>query len=411
MNFYKKIFLITLSIIYIFSPFSIADDYFIENEYDNLDFSEVSTITSGEPITNSKHIVAIDRKTLSILYEKAPFEKFPMASTTKIMTCIIVLERSDLSKIITVSKEAATVNGSTLGLKENMEISINDLLYGLMLRSGNDCAVALAEEISGDVESFANLMNEKANILGLKNTNFVTPHGLDNENHYTTAYDLAILTDYALKNEKFKSIVSCKNYTFVFDGYSRTINNTNELLGNLNGVYGVKTGFTFNAGRCLVSACKRDNLDIIVVVLGADTKKIRTKDSYNIINYIFNNFQYINVANTINESFSDFYSYFKNYIFLEKTVDTPKIILENLDNYDFPLITNGTINLHTKIYTIKNFSYKYSSGTQIGTLYLYNNNDLICTSKIILDNNLRKNSWKFYFKKSFWIINKTFSYI
>ena len=121
-------------------------------------------------------------------------------------------------------------------------------------------------------------MNQKAQQLNLKHTHFVTPHGLDDENHYTTAYELAILTDYALKNEKFKEIVSTKTTTISINGYSRTISNTNELLGNLAGVYGVKTGFTFNAGRCLVSSCRQNDMDIIVVVLGADTKNQRTRE-------------------------------------------------------------------------------------------------------------------------------------
>lgn len=357
-----------------------------------------------EPITNSKHIVVIDRKTLSILYEKSAYEKTPMASTTKIMTCILALENSNLSNIVTVSKKSASIHGSTLGLKENMKISMQDLLYGLMLRSGNDCAIAIAEEISGSVENFANLMNQKAKELNLQNTHFVTPHGLDDEKHFTTAYELAILTDYALKNNMFRTIVSCKNYTFNFDGYSKTITNTNELLGNLSGVYGVKTGFTFEAGRCLVSSCKRNDLDIIVVVLGADTKKIRTQDSYNLINYIFNAFQYINVSKTINESFSGFSNYINDFIFLEKTKDTPKFKLETLNNYEFPLKTNGEIKFSTKIYTNKNFSYKSSAGDEIGKLYLYNNGNLLCKVKIFLDNNLKRNSFIFYLKYFFKLI-------
>lgn len=401
MKIWKKILLIIFLIIYIISPICIADDFSYNDEYETLNISEVNTTSSEEPIVNSKHAIVIERKTLSVLYEKSGFEQTPMASTTKIMTCILALEKCDLSKIVTVSKEASSVHGSTLGLKENMQISINDLLYGLMLRSGNDCAIAIAEEISGSLENFAILMNNKAEELNLKNTHFVTPHGLDDPNHFTTAYDLAILTDYALKNETFKNIVSCKSYSFNFNGYPKTINNTNELLGNLSGVYGVKTGFTFDAGRCLVSACKRNDLDIIVVVLGADTKKIRTQDSYNLINYTNSNFQYVNVSKTIEENFSNFQSYIQDSIVLEKTTDIPQFKLEVLDNYDFPLKTNGQVKLNTKIYTIKNFSYNFTSGEQVGTLYLYNNNDLICESKILLANELKRNSWMFYFKNFF----------
>ncbi len=396
-----KKFLALLLILFIFPSISFADDYSYNDDIEELEFFKVSNSSTEEPITNSKHIAVIDRKTLSILYEKSANEKTPMASTTKIMTCILALENSNLSKIVTISKNAASIHGSRLGLKEKMQISMQDLLYGLMLRSGNDCAIAIAEEISGSVENFANLMNKKAKELKLENTNFVTPHGLDDSNHYTTAYELALLTNYALKNETFKSIVACKNYSFTFDGYSKTINNTNELLGNVSGVYGVKTGFTFDAGRCLVSACKRNDLDIIVVVLGANTKKIRTQDSYNLINYIFNNFQYVNVSKSINESFSNLSNYINDSIFLEKTTDIPKFKLETLNNYEFPLKTNGEIKFSTKIYTNKNYSYKLSAGDEVGKLHLYNNGILLCEAKIFLDNNLSRNSFIFYLKEIF----------
>ena len=283
----KKIIICFFILIIFINTYSFADDIGDSEEIEEPLSFEVSSSSTSEPVTYSKNIIVIDRKTLLPLYEKNAYDKVAMASTTKIMTCIIALEHCSLDETITVSKNAATVHGSTLGLHSNTQISMNDLLYGLMLRSGNDCAISVAEHISGSVENFSKLMNEKAQNLNLKNTNFVTPHGLDDPNHYTTAFDLAILTNYALNNQKFKDIVSTKNYTITLNGISTNITNTNELLGNVSGVYGVKTGFTFEAGRCLVSSCKRDNLDIIIVVLGADTKKIRTSDSSKLINYIF----------------------------------------------------------------------------------------------------------------------------
>lgn len=347
--------------------------------------------------TNSKNIIVLDRKTLSILYEKSPFQKVPMASTTKIMTCIIAIEKSKLDDIITVSKNASKVQGSTLGLKENMKISMNDLLYGLMLKSGNDCAIAIAEYLSESVESFADLMNKKAKELNLLNTHFVSPHGLDDQNHYTSAYDLAILTNYALNNEIFKKIVSTKTHTIYLNNSPKEISNTNELLGNLTGVYGVKTGFTFGAGRCLVSACKREALDIIVVVLGADTKKIRTQDSFNLINYIFKNYKYINLENTIKTEFNNYLKYLNNFIILEKTKTIPKLKLKKLKNYDFPLNINITNNFQSKLYLINKFSSDISKDSKVGTMQLYCNNKLLYSIDIILDNNLIKNSWNYYF--------------
>lgn len=393
-----KIFIIILFTILTLTTTCYAD---IElDDFQEYSFSEVSTKSVSEPITESSNIIVIDRKTLSVLYEKNGYHKVAMASTTKIMTCIIALEKCTLKDIVKISNQAASIHGSTLGLKTNMEISVNDLLYGLMLRSGNDCAIALAEHIAGTVENFSILMNEKAFELGLFNTHFVTPHGLDNPNHYTTAHDLALLTDYALKNPSFKQIVSNKSYTINFNGLPKTLSNTNELLGNLNGVYGVKTGFTFDAGRCLVSACKRNNFDIIVVVLGANTKTIRTRDSTNLINYIFNNYEYINLKPTIQEAFTTFNTYSqKNNIFsLQKTSTSPILELENLDNYEYPIHKNS-LKLSTRIFIQNHFSSKTSINSNIGTLYLYNNEDLISKSNIILKNSLIRNSWKYYFKK------------
>lgn len=270
----KKL-LITFSIlILILSTTCLADDILPENDTDTfLETSTDSVDALKEPTTNSKYNIAIDRKSLTILYEKNAYKEVPMASTTKIMTAILVLENCDLSETVEFSKEAANVRGSCLEVSTGTKMSMNDVLYGLMMRSGNDCAVAIAEHISGSVEAFAELMNAKAQELNLTHTHFVTPHGLDDENHYTTAYELALLTDYALKNDKFKTIVGTKTTTIHINNTPRTIFNTNELLGNLNGVYGVKTGFTFNAGRCLVSSCKQGDMDIIVVVLRSRYQK------------------------------------------------------------------------------------------------------------------------------------------
>lgn len=399
MKIFKKFFLIFCIVLFI-SFYSFADDIDYEN-FEDFEFSETSTFSSQEPLTNSKHIIVLDRKTLSVLYEKDAYSKTAMASTTKIMTCILALEKLSLNTNITVSKNAATIHGSVLGLNTNDTITIHDLLYGLMLRSGNDCAICLAEAVSGTTENFAILMNEKSQELNLKNTHFVTSNGLDDENHYTTAYDLAILTDYALKNETFRKIVSTKNCNIFINGTSKNITNTNELLGNTEGVYGVKTGFTFNAGRCLVSSCKRNNMDIIVVVLGADTKKDRTKDSYNLINYVFKNFSYINVFPTIQEAFNKYLAYNSKKFILEKTSTFPILELEELSNYEFPLKLDGNLKFNTKIHTINNFSSQTKKDSKIGILYLYNNNNLICKTNIILKNALTPNSWHYYFRKIF----------
>ena len=265
----------------------------------------IQTSSSVEDIQIDSRIALIyDRASGRILYEKNGNKQTPMASTTKIMTAIVVLENANLKDVVTIDAKAAGTGGSRLEIKKNDKITVNDLLYGLMLRSGNDAAVALANYVGGSIEGFAEMMNNKAEEMGLKNSHFIVPHGLDNEGHYTTAYELAKMADYALKIDKFKEIVSTKSTTITINGYPRTITNTNQLLGSVSGVYGVKTGFTNGAGRCLVSACKREDLDIITVIIGADTSNQRTADTIKLIKYANEKFDMVNVQEIIERKFN-----------------------------------------------------------------------------------------------------------
>ena len=311
------------NILYIFLVLTILSVYFIPSVFaddlddisENIDSNKtiqeqlLETSTKSEkdsslPSINSRSAIVLDRNSNTVLFGKNENEKLKMASTTKIMTSIIVIENCNLTDTVEVSKKSAGTGGSRLGLKTGDKITVNDLLYGLMLCSGNDAAVALAEFTSGSIEGFAELMNKKVKELNLENTNFETPHGLDSANHYTTAYELALLSKYALDNETFLKIVGTKTKTITINGYPKTISNTNELLGNLNGVYGIKTGFTNGANRCLVTACKRNNLDIICVVLGADTKKFRTQDSIKLIEYSFKTYEPVNVQSILDNEFN-----------------------------------------------------------------------------------------------------------
>ena len=214
-----------------------------------------------------------------------------------------------------------------------------------MMVSGNDAAVALAEYISGSIENFSNLMNDKALSLGLSSTNFTSPHGLDHDEHYTTAYDLALITDYALSNKTFSKIVNTQSYMVNINGNLKQLNNTNELLGYLEGVYGVKTGFTNGANRCLVTACKRKDLDIICVVLGCDTKKDRTKDSINLINYIFNNYSLINIKNILENKVDEWNLNSNNYFTINKGINQNlKIKTNELQiPYEYIAVNNSNI--------------------------------------------------------------------
>lgn len=212
---------------------------------------------------DAKSAILIDADTGAVLYAKNECARSAIASTTKIMTALIVLEHTSLSREFTVPAEACGIEGSSMGLKAGEVCSVCALLYGLMLRSGNDAAVALALCAAGDVETFVSLMNEKARALGLSDTHFANPHGLDDPKNYSTALDLARLSAYALKNEDFLRIVSTSEITLE----GRTMKNHNRLLRTLDGAIGVKTGYTKSAGRILVSAAQRGGRRLIAVTL------------------------------------------------------------------------------------------------------------------------------------------------
>lgn len=322
------------------------------------------------------------------IYGKDENKQTAMASTTKILTAIIVLEKCEnLNQEVIIESKAANVGGSRLGLKVNDKITINDLLYGLLLRSGNDTAVALALHVGGSIEGFAKLMNEKAEELELKNSHFVTPHGLDDPAHYTTAVELAKLTDYALKNTKFVEIVRTKNATININGTPREINNTNEVLcSNIEGVYGVKTGFTNNAGRCLVTSVKRNNMDLIIVVLIADTRKDRAADTIKLIDYTFKTYRMENLKDKINEEFENWKKINQNRIFVYKASSQ---IQTKLDNIPIKQIaTDKEIKIEIK--SITYIEAPVMENTKIGTVVVKNGENIIQSIDLLVDRTVNK---------------------
>lgn len=219
--------------------------------------------------TSAKAAVLINGDTGEVIYEQNANERLPMASTTKIMTALLLCEYGNFEKEITVTAEMLRVEGSSMGLLAGDKVTLHDLLYGLLLASGNDAANVTAYVIGGTVDGFVKTMNKKAEQLGLKNTHFNTPSGLDGESHYTTALDLANLTRYAMQNEEFAKAAGSKSATLCYGNppYRRTLSNHNKLLSSFEDTVGVKTGFTKKAGRCLVSAAKRDGKFVIAVTL------------------------------------------------------------------------------------------------------------------------------------------------
>ncbi len=373
-----------------------ADD--VDNEVDFEDTIEVTASNVSElPKTNSRRYIVYDRISKSMIIGKNEDVKSAMASTTKIMTTIVILEKADLNEKVTVSAKAGGTGGSRLGLKRGDKASVRDLLYGLMLRSGNDAAVALAEHVGGSVKGFAELMNEKAIELGLTNTHFVTPHGLDDANHYTTALELAKLTDYAMDNETFAKIVGTKSTTIYINNQPRQINNTNELLGVLNGVVGVKTGFTNNAGRCLVTETKRNNMDIITIVLGADTKKDRTKDSVNLIEYTFSKYKMYNLEEQIIEEFNKWKNINEKRILIIKGKQSnPKLALGAIEKAIIPICDNDKIEY--SINALTEAKAPVEQWNVMGTLTVKLNGKILENIDIVNVNEVQKRDWKDYFK-------------
>ena len=373
-----------------------ADD--VDNEVDFEDTIEVTASNVSElPKTNSRRYIVYDRISKSMIIGKNEDVKSAMASTTKIMTTIVILEKADLNEKVTVSAKAGGTGGSRLGLKRGDKASVRDLLYGLMLRSGNDAAVALAEHVGGSVKGFAELMNEKAIELGLTNTHFVTPHGLDDANHYTTALELAKLTDYAMNNETFAKIVGTKSTTIYINNQSRQINNTNELLGVLNGVVGVKTGFTNNAGRCLVTETKRNNMDIITIVLGADTKKDRTKDSVNLIEYTFSKYKMYNLEEQIIKEFNKWKNINEKRILIIKgKTSYPKLALGAIEKATIPICDNDKIEY--SINALTEVEAPVEQWNVMGTLTVKLNGEILENIDIVNVNEVQKRDWKDYFK-------------
>ena len=275
-----KIGILLCLILFVLSQLYIAADVadFSTDSVSTIDPEKLTPITlelpeKTEEITSlyAKEALLMDGDTGRVLYEKNGYKRAPMASTTKIMTAVYVIENCDLNDIATVSEKAAAQPKVRMGVKEGEQYKVQDLLYALMLESYNDCAVVLAEHVSGSVDLFCKAMTEKAKELGCEDTNFETPNGLDSDAHYTTPYDLARIAKYALENETFSDIVRTREYSFSDHSGKRnvTVSNKDGFLSRYEGAVGVKTGFTGKAGYCFVGAVKHDDKFLISVVLAS----------------------------------------------------------------------------------------------------------------------------------------------
>ncbi len=319
---------------------------------------------------NTTSEIVMDVLSGRVLYENNAREKKYMASTTKILTAITIIDNFDLEEIVTVGKETIGIEGSSIYLQEGEKLSIKNLLYGLMLRSGNDCAETLAIHCSGSIDKFADLMNKKAKEIGAINSSFVNPHGLHNENHYTTAYDLALISSYAIKNSKFKEIVSTKSITIPFttQNTTRRLINKNKMLKRLDGCTGIKTGYTKKAGRCLVTSCQRNGMELVSVVLNCGPMWER---SASILNNAFSNYS----SKTILKS-NEIIDFFKP----NNSNEEVGVYVEN--DVIIPLQENELDSLKVVFEYKKNISTPIKKGQNVGEVKIYNQNNLLFTEKI-----------------------------
>lgn len=350
----KKLIILTLTIYFLLTPYSFGE----------------------KPSISAQSAILIDAKSGRVLLEYNPYIKLPMASTTKIMTALVTLEKGDLKDIIEVPSEAVGVEGSSIYLRENEKISLEDLLYGLMLRSGNDSAVAIAKHIGGDLEGFNRLMNKMAKKIGALSTQFLNPHGLSEEGHYTTAYDLSLITKAAMENEKFKEISSTKKWKANREE-NDLFYNKNKTLWEYEGGDGVKTGYTMAAGRCLVASATRDGTQLIAIVLN---DRNWFEDCYKLMDYGFDNFA--------------------NYVVVEEGKHFGEIPVVNGNkasvsvvgkkSFFYPLKEDevGKIEIYRELPETINAPIK--KGDRLGKIYVYFDGQLIHSGKLVARNNVGK---------------------
>ena len=342
--------------------------------------------------SSAKAMCVMESGSGRVLACKNENSQLAMASTTKIMTAITALENAkDLDEVFEISPKAVGVPGTSIYLRKGEKMTLRQLLYSLMLVSGNDASVAIGEKVGGTVNNFVEMMNKTALKIGATNSHFDNTHGLDSKKHYTTAYDLALITSYALKNPLFKEIVSCKNIKIVSDqGKTRYLKNKNKLLNSFIGCNGVKTGFTDDAGRCLVSSAERDGMQVVCVVLNCGP-------------------MFEECSTLMEQAFATYrlYDLTANYAFPRKIKveegEKDYVCVESRERFLYPL-SQGEL---------ENISYKYNltdcvqapveKDSEVGKVEVYFNNDLLFEEKIFTIESVRGNTIWQKLKKLFGI--------
>ncbi len=322
---------------------------------------------NGPPKISAEAAALIDVASGRILYEKNGDKKMRIASLTKTMTAIVAIESGNLQDVVTIPDQAVGVEGSSIYLKRGEHLTLEELLYGLMLRSGNDAAVAIANHIGGSLPGFVYLMNEKAAMIGMTRTNFTNPHGLDDSNmHYSTAVDMVKLSRYALQNPKFQEIVSTKVKNISMEGeqWGRRLQNKNRMLTLYRGADGVKTGYTKLAKRCLASSATRDGRQLAVITLNDGND---WQDSMALMDWGFANFQPVKVVKDGETIEPD--------VTLDKK--EPNLVFVTKNEFTYPLRQEELSQVHSKVYLFDRVLDSKKVGKHAGFLHLYMDDQLI----------------------------------
>lgn len=327
-----------------------------------------------------------------VLASKNKDQSLAMASTTKILTAITAIENAkDLDEVFEISPKAVGVPGTSIYLRKGEKMTLRQLLYGLMLVSGNDASVAIGEKVGGNVNNFVDMMNKTALKIGATNTHFDNTHGLDSKTHYTSAYDLALITSYALKNQLFKEIVSTKNIKIVSDqGKTRYLKNKNRLLNSFVGCNGVKTGFTDDAGRCLVSSAERDGMQVVCVVLNCGP-------------------MFEECSTLMEQAFATYrlYDLTSNYAFPRQIQveegEKDYVHVDSKEKFLYPLAQGELDKISYKYELAESVSAPVQKDSEVGKVQVYFDNDLLFEEKIFTIESVRGNTIWQKLKKLFGI--------
>ena len=349
-------------------------------------------VLAEEPKVNAISAVVVDGDTGRILWGKNENKPMAMASTTKIMTALVALENSDITKETTVSKNATLASPVKMHLAVGEKLTIEQLLYAMMLQSYNDSAVAVAEAVGGSVEKFCTMMNEKAKEIGCSDTVFETPNGLDKGNHHSTAEDMSKIGVYALKNQNLMKIMNTRDYTFKSSKTTYSFVNKDRLLSEYEGAIGMKTGFTGKAGHCFVGAANRGDITLVSVVLasgwGTAGKSRKWIDTKALLNYGFNNYKKYSIINGSEK--------------MDISIDKAEKEIAELkyeDSVDLLLSENEKANLKIENELPQNITAPINYGDSVGIGKIYTGNTLLKTVKIISAENIEKIGVEYNIKK------------